>query len=434
MLTRLPAADALAGVHADLGALPLRALTVADGPRTVRTAVATARRDARGGLVAVLAPSVAEAGLVRAWLREGDAHTLPVAEGALVLVHAPGRPTSPAPPPVRRVLTPDLAPVPRATLDDLDDALVHRVLRRTSTPPDRRLPAHATPTEAWLARYGLLAHDGERWRPTIAAMVALGRRPDVFLPGCVVAGHVDGEPVDARGPLPALLARLDRDLPADLDRAVVLELVLNALVHRAWSDPAPVRLTVCRTRLELVEPGHLAPDAPAHRQPPNPRLLALAADLDLTRGDGRGLGEVTRRLARAGLPRPTLRAHGGEVRVVVDLARRAPAPPTSRHPPPVPAAPAAEPTPPTPATIEPPSAPAAAVPALLPRAPTDRADAVLTALRARGRATTRELAATLGCSRPVVGKVLTALVAAGKVRPTAADGHSPFQAYEAADA
>ncbi len=157
MLTRLPAADALAAVHADLGAPPLATLTAADGPRAVRAAVAAARRHPGGGRVAVLAPSVAEAGLVRAWLPAVDAQTLAVAEGALVLVHSPAQPPLAAPTPPRRAPTPDLAPVPGATPDDLDGSLLARVLRDAPMPPDRRLPAPATPDEAWLARHDLLA-------------------------------------------------------------------------------------------------------------------------------------------------------------------------------------------------------------------------------------------------------------------------------------
>ena len=70
---------------------------------------------------------------------------------------------------------------------------------------------------------------------------------------------------------------------------------------------------------------------------------------------------------------------------------------------------------------------------LLPRDPDDRADAVLATLRARGRATIREIAGALGCSRPVVGKVLTALIGDGRVRATQGAGRSPFQSYEVVD-
>lgn len=78
----------------------------------------------------------------------------------------------------------------------------------------------------------------------------------------------------------------------------------------------------------------------------------------------------------------------------------------------------------------PPPETAPAIPSLLPRDPDRRADAVLSILRARGRATTREIADALGCSRPVIGKVLTALVADERVTKVSASPRSPFQAYE----
>lgn len=58
---------------------------------------------------------------------------------------------------------------------------------------------------------------------------------------------------------------------------------------------------------------------------------------------------------------------------------------------------------------------------------------MLATLRTHGRATTREIARALGCSRPVVGKVLTALVVDGRVRATQGAGRSPFQSYEVVD-
>jgi DNA-binding IclR family transcriptional regulator len=63
----------------------------------------------------------------------------------------------------------------------------------------------------------------------------------------------------------------------------------------------------------------------------------------------------------------------------------------------------------------------------------DRTAEVLRLLGERGRLTARELAAALGCSRPVVGKILTVLVSEGRVRALA-EGRSPFQAYALASA
>ena len=459
MLDHPPLVETLALIHADLGEPPLVPLDPRDGPRPLRAAFTDAARSDDGALLALLARGPAEAALVRTWLpltHGVDYQVVPVREGELVLVYVPGRAVAPATTPaVARQPTPDLLPVPDATADDLDDGLIRRVLVQAGRADARSLPATATNEERFLALHGVLAHDGVSWRPTVAAMVALGRRPELFLPGCAVIGAVDGQAIDVRGPLPRQLRTLDRTVDTIVDRAVLLEAVLNALLHRDWDDATtPARVAVDGERVDVVQPGRLAGGAPARPCHRNPKLVEFAVALGLTRGDGTGLADVTRRLTQARRSPPSLVGRDGAVRFVAEVprARRATAP-TPRHLPPVPAArvesahrvvpltmPATVPAPTAPtARVAPPSQPAPVpppialqhvFPALLPRDPDDRTTAVLAALRARGRASTREIAATLGCSRPVIGKVLTALVSEGRVRPTEADGHSPFQAYE----
>ena len=462
MLDRQPLAETLALIHADVGEPPLVLLDPRDGPRPLRAAFADAARSDDGALLALLARGPAEAALVRTWLpltHAVDYQVVPVLEGELVLVYVPGRAVALASTPaVVRRPTPDVLPVPDATANDLDDGLIRRVLVQAGRADDRSLAATATNEERFLALHDVLAHDGARWRPTVAAMVALGRRPELFLPGCAVIGAVDGQAINVSGPLPRLLRTLDRTVDTAVDRVVLLEAVLNALLHRDWDDTTtPVRVTIDGERVNVVQPGRLVGGAPARPSHRNPKLVEFAVALGLTCGDGRGLADVTRRLAQARRSPPSLVGCEGTVRFVAEVPRARRAAATPRHLPPVPAArvvsahrvvplkmPATVPSPTAPtARVAPPSQPAPVpppialqhvVPALLPRDPDDRTTAVLAALRARGRASTREIAATLGCSRPVIGKVLTALVAEGRVRPTVADGHSPFQAYEVVDA
>lgn len=462
MLDRLPLADTLALLHAELGAPPLVALDPRDGPGAVRAALADMLRAVDVGLLALLARTPVEAALVVSWLRAAkgvDVQVVPVTEGELVVFHVPA-PERAAPPPSAAAprATPDLAPVAGATAADLDERLLRRVLAQVGTTPDPVLPAPATAEERLLARHGLLAHDGTTWRPTLAAIVALAHRPDVLVRGCTVVGAVDGEPIEAHGPLPRLLRTVDRALDAPLLRAVVLEGLLNAMLHRDWRDrETAVRLTVERERVEIAHPGRLADDAPSRPRHRHPKLVELAVDLGLAHGTGRGFADLTASLAAARRAPPTLVARDGVVRFVADVPRARGAvavratPQAPRNLPPVPAERAVVPAPTArldvvpvgasaPSTVIPPapmpasplSTGVAPIPALLPRDPDDRSGAVLAALRARQRATTRELAAALGCSRPVVGKVITALVAEGRVRPTVAEGHSPFQAYEVA--
>jgi predicted HTH transcriptional regulator len=463
----LTATDALALVHAELGEPPITVLDPAAGPRALRRAVADAARDPEGGLLAVLAADAAALTLPRTWLATGpraELHTMPVEEGVLLLARVPGTGQRAVAERARPVAwaTADATPVTGATEDDLDDDGVRRLLEKV----DERCPAtHGSNTERYLGRRGILALDGRRWRPTVAAMLVAGLRPELFVPGCAVELEVDGEGRELRGTVPELVRRFGEGLVACVDADLLAEVVLNALLHRDWSVEVPVRVGLSGERLVVTSPGALPTGAPRRAVHPNPLLLHFAEALGLTSGAGRGLRDVARRLEAIRRRPFSLVERQGEVWFVADVRRarerraapRNPEPAQVTSPPlvtassattpapspePVPAtslaiAPPAPTPPPTESSYRPAPAPAAAVasppaaiPVLLPRDPDDRAAAVLAALRAQGQATTRELAAALGCSRPVVGKVLTALVAEGRVRPTVSAGRSPFQSYE----
>jgi hypothetical protein len=468
----LTAADALAIVHAELGEPPITVLDPAAGPRALRRAVADAARHPDGGLLVVLGADAAALTLPRTWLATGprtELHTMPVEEGVLLLARVPCTGRRAVAERARPVAwaTPDAAPVPGATEDDLDDDGVRRLLEQV----DERYPApHGSNTERYLGRRGILALDGQRWRPAHAAMLVAGRRPELFVPGCAIELELDGEWCHLRGTVPELVRRFGEGMVAGVDADLLAEVMLNALLHRDWSVEAPVRVGLTGERLVVTSPGTLAAGAPRRAVHPNPLLVHFAEALGLTSGAGRGMRDLARRL-EAMRRRPfSLVERQGEVWFVADVRRarerraatgtRAltpePAPVASlalipatspaqipaHSPEPVPTvSPFAKPLTQAPAATEPssppvstPPAPVAslppAIPALLPRDPDDRAAAVLATLRAQGQATTRELAAALGCSRPVVGKVLTALVAEGRVRPTVSAGRSPFQSYE----
>lgn len=279
-------------------------------------------------------------------------------------------------------------------------------------------------------------------------MLLAGRRTDLFLPGCAIEVFVDGEARLLRGTVPELLRSVGQGALGGMDVSLLTEVARNALLHRSWSVEAPVRIELIGERLIVKSPGGLKSGAPQHMACPNPLLVHFAVALGITPGTGRGLRDVAAKLERMRRPAFSLIERQGEVWFVADVLRptlqRPRSAPLQRPPELLPSsvvevsrpAQSSDLVPPLPtqlSLIEPeiqqaPQAPTA-VPALLPRDPDDRAVAVLATLRARGHATTREVAELLGCSRPVVGKVLTALVAEGKVRPTVTAGRSPFQSY-----
>ena len=435
----LTAPETLAALLAELGGPALHDVDPPLGPKRLRAALRQARRT--GGVVAGVARSSGEAGLARSWLaRDGarEVRTIQVEEGWLLVARASrARPRARS---RRRELplwtSPDARPVPGAMGEDLDEDTVRRWLEGHDASEWRPAP-RVGPGDDWsLGGVGILALDDGAWRPTVAAMVLAGRRPELFLPACAVVGEVDGGPFEVVGTVPEMLRTLGRGPLRPFDGRVLRESVLNALLHRDWTVDAPVEIRAVGERVEVANPGEVSRPGP-----PNPLLMRLAVVLGLTAGHREGLGAISARLARQGRRDFSLVARDGVVRFVAEVRRRQPreAPPVpliSPAPPPVPAAPelpCPEPAPPAPVEV-PPAPPAPApVPSLLPRDPDDRADAVLRVLRHRGRATTREIAEALGCSRPVIGKVLTVLVAEGRVRTTVEPERSPFQAYEAVD-
>ena len=399
------------------------------GPKRLRAAVDEVRA-LGGGALCGLAAAPSELAMGRVWLaRAGgqDVQTIQVAEGWLVLAFVPSPPV--VEPQRRRELplwtTHDASPVPGARADDLDPLAVRQWLKFHDPSDWRQVPRVGSADDWGLGGIGVLALDDRTWRPSVAAMVLAGRRPELFLPGCRVVGEVDGEAFEVHGAALDLLRALGRGPTSQLDGTVVREAVANALLHRDWATDEPVRLLARRERIEVINPGAFAAG-----KRPNPLLFQLAAIRRLTRGRGNGLAGLTARLTHQGRPNFSIVSRDGVVRFVAEIQRRSPPKPAvAEQPmPPVPTPVVAPAPPPTtaPVVIE-----ATVVPVLLPRDLDDRANAVLQVLRLHGKATTREVAEILGCSRPVIGKVMTRLVASGRVRPTTEAGRSPFQAYKA---
>lgn len=344
-------------------------------------------------LVAVLVDTTDDAKRIQEAMAStgADIERLPVDGGVLVLAHrtAAERPF-------------DARPVQGATMRDLDDELRARWIHFGERLPKFAIPDFGNAEERALGRIGVLVADGRIWRPTVAAMVLAGLRPELWLPGATVDQVVDGRTTRTHGNLGQLL---EAGVPDPADACVAREALLNAVLHRDWSDDAPIVVELVGHRLVVHNPGNLA------RR--NLLLLRLAVALGVTPGRRCGLRRIGAHLQGLGFPTWSLVEGEGRIRFAADVPRRRTVQTPARSAPP--------PNPP-----RPPVPPAAEAPR------SDRGATVLALLRARGQLTTREIATELDCSRPVVGKLLTTLVAEGRVRMTA-EGRSPFQAYELVD-
>ncbi|MFH1467831.1 MAG: hypothetical protein ABIO70_25830 [Pseudomonadota bacterium] len=461
-MSALPAAqEALDLVVADLGQPPVEVLPSTAGERDIRAAAAALAEHPRGGLLAFLVGDPALAALLQARLgveegsRFAEVQSVPVAEGHLLLALVPARPRPAARPqiatPVRPPRSqdprlPEQRPVEGATMYELDeDALGDLGQPRAML---QGWPSGYGVLGRWALAAGAAVEVGRALVPTVAGLLALGQRPELFLPGARLVARVDGAEVvftgDARRQVKLALRwdPLMRGLPPE----VLAPLLVNAIAHRDWSVAAEARpIEVVREgpHLEVRSPGTLV-----HGATTNPNLLALLCRQGLARGQGTGLRRVAEALNRLGARPMSLVARGGEVTAVVDLPWRAlprsPAPPRRPEPrllqpvetPPVPVAPPpapeAPPDPvPTPATPTLPPTPAPAPPPTpVYRSAEDRQEELLAHVRQHGRQTTRELFTALGWTRATTRAVLAGLVESGKIRATAGNPNAPYQAYE----
>lgn len=172
--------------------------------------------------------------------------------------------------------------VPGATLDDFDPTALKRLLGAVR---DRltRLFVFLSRHEL-LEGIGAIRPDGAVRRPTLAGLLAAGRKPQRFFPSLqIVFTRWAGTPGDAErlrtkaltGSIPDILLdaldqmRLNMREPAiitgalrrnypDYSTKAVLEALTNALQHRDYSAESrgmPVRIDMYDDRLEISSPG-----------------------------------------------------------------------------------------------------------------------------------------------------------------------------------
>ncbi|GHU27199.1 ATPase AAA [Betaproteobacteria bacterium] len=181
-----------------------------------------------------------------------------------------------------RLIRFDETPVPRATLDDLEESLWRRFAPVRSTDA----------AETLLGKLAMAARDEQGdWRPTVAGLLMGSRAVQQFLPGAFIqavayqgrdvlptgeslyqrdaqdiAGPLDRQILDAcafvrKNMKVAAYKRAQggrEDLP-QFDMLAVFEAVTNAVAHRDYSMAgAKVRLRLFDDRLELFSPGMLS--------------------------------------------------------------------------------------------------------------------------------------------------------------------------------
>lgn len=358
--------------------------------------------------------------------------------------------------------------VREATLDDLDEELLVRVISREKAVHPRNF-GQLGRDEA-LVKLGIAGRDEAGvLRPTLAGLIALGVYPQEFFPALTItftnyyALHrgekapdgrrfldtqtcVGSAPVMVEEAISAILrntrtgARIEGayryDVP-DYPLDAVREVLVNAIMHRDYSHEAqgtPIYLELFPDRMEVSNPGGLfgvvtldtlGTEAMGSRR--NPRLAALLESTPRERGGylaenrGSGYRAVVDSFAEAGLPAPlprdsisrfSITLFGPEgVRPGDGLMRDAER-----------------------SVINPMRASGRSVVRMsntfdirtaLGKSETE----ILEAVRERGSASTSELVRLTGRSRPTILKALKSLVSEGLLAPGEGSKNSPRMRY-----
>lgn len=245
----------------------------------------------------------------------------------------------------------DEAPVPEASLSDLDPELVASLLAHLRV-PETSYFRQTSDEEARQVLKALVRHE-DQWVPSLGGLLALGRYPQQYFPAVSVTfvaypTPVLGEPgprgerfLDNRrfdGPIPRVLRPLLDALERNMLRRAIIrgafredeweypegavrEALVNAMVHRDLSGSArgtPVQVQLFPDRLTVLNPGGLFGPVSVDRlgevgvsATRNQVLLKLLEDLMtpderrlVCENRGSGIGAMLTALRQAGLPEP----------------------------------------------------------------------------------------------------------------------------------
>jgi ATP-dependent DNA helicase RecG len=172
----------------------------------------------------------------------------------------------------------DETPIVRADLTDIDTLAFQRFFDRAYgySLPDEQL----TPT---MQNMRLITLYQGQLTPTVAGILCFGREPQRFLPTVLVnaariaGSELSNEPLDVKVidgtlfdmlddtmrflkihiPTPHRIVGLEPERRPAVPEEALRELLVNALVHRDYTVPAPIRVLLFDNRLEIRTPGRL---------------------------------------------------------------------------------------------------------------------------------------------------------------------------------
>lgn len=222
-------------------------------------------------------------------------------------------------------------PAPGATLDDLDEALIHQYaalfLSETTIKKDALIDL--------LYRRGCITKEENSWRPTTSGYLLFARDPQRAFPSAeILLARYSGKQMTdefvrevARGSLPEQIRRAEAWIVANMrkgsridsfqreDRTeypipAVREAIINAVAHRDYAIRGDeIRVMMFSDRIEVYSPGRL----PGHvtveniveeRFSRNEVIAQVLADLGFIERLGYGIDRMIRLMREWGLPAP----------------------------------------------------------------------------------------------------------------------------------
>jgi ATP-dependent DNA helicase RecG len=228
----------------------------------------------------------------------------------------------------------------QCTIDELDVGLIEQAYGRS---PSREL---------LLSEKVLLKSGGRHPAVSAAAMLAFGKRPDKEIPEATVictrfrgeSGRDIVESDEIRGPVSDLTSRVLEFLRRHLERNLNLrgahlrgmeliplvalrEAVVNALIHRKYNVPSPVKVAVFDNRVEIFSPGGLPGlitlkqlgDGSSHLR--NPLLAKFARRLRIIEKLGSGVRVMFEECQKRNIVPPAFFEDGDYVKVVFGTER-----------------------------------------------------------------------------------------------------------------
>ena len=175
---------------------------------------------------------------------------------------------------------PDRQPIPGTSIYDLDHYLLNDFFEKTLGLTSENL---GMPLERALQNLFILNEKGEA---TLGGLMYFGKKPQqkcpafnikaVWFYGNSIGGTEYRSSVDIDGPIQRLFDEGLRFIISCLHRiqagqnfnsigkleipeVALSEILQNALVHRSWLKPAPIRLLIFDNRVEIISPGALHP-------------------------------------------------------------------------------------------------------------------------------------------------------------------------------